>query len=32
LKTQVFEYTTEDSVVNVTCVEGLVVKYSISSR
>jgi hypothetical protein len=32
LKTQVFEYTTADSVVNVTCVEGVVVKYSISSR
>jgi hypothetical protein len=32
LKTQVLEYTTADSVVNVTSVEGVVVKYSISSR
>jgi hypothetical protein len=32
LKTQVFEYTTADSVVDVTCVEGVVVKYSISSK
>ena len=32
LKTQVFEYTTADSVVGVTCVEGVVVKYTISSR
>ena len=32
LKTQVLEYKTADSVVNVTCVEGVVVKYSINSR
>jgi hypothetical protein len=32
LKTQVLEYTTADSVVDVTCVEGVLVKYTISSR
>ena len=32
LKTRVLEYTTADSVVNVTCVEGVLVKYTISSR
>ena len=32
LKTRVLEYTTADSVVNVTCVEGVLVKYTISSK
>jgi hypothetical protein len=32
LKTQVFEYSTGDRLVNVTYVEGLVVRYSISSN
>lgn len=32
LKTQVMEYTTADNVVDVTYVEGVVVKYAISSR
>jgi hypothetical protein len=32
LKTQVMEYSTGDRLVNVTYVEGLVVRYSISSN
>jgi hypothetical protein len=32
LKTQVLEYANEDSLIDVTCVEGVVVRYSISSR
>jgi hypothetical protein len=32
LKTQVFEYTSGDRLVDVTYVEGLVVRYSISSN
>ena len=32
LRTQVIEYTTADSLVDVTFVEGVVVKYSINSR
>jgi hypothetical protein len=32
LKTQVLKYTTADSVVDVICVEGVLVKYTISSR
>jgi hypothetical protein len=32
LKTQVFEYTSGDRRVDVTYVEGLVVRYSISSN
>ncbi len=32
LKTQVMEYQSEDSVADVTYVEGLVVRYSINSK
>jgi hypothetical protein len=32
LKTQVFEFVTADSVADVTCVEGVVVRYSIRSK
>ena len=32
LKTQVFEFMTADSVADVTCVEGVVVRYSIRSK
>jgi hypothetical protein len=32
LKTQVFEYLTDDRRVEVTCVDGLVVRFSVSSK